>query len=153
MTSTAYINLVTDEIISRLNTNKVALGNFISVKERDQEPSVLADHPDLTPVLVVMPLSNKPDVMDITTGGTEIQHKFSLSITGYYIFNDLDDDIRTMRGYAYTCFDLFRTVNGRQVSYAQVIGGSVNPGYFVLVDKPIYKWIVTLNMTMMEPSL
>jgi len=153
MTSTAYINLVTDAIISRLNTNKTALGNFLSVKERDQEPSVLADHPDLLPVVVVMPLANRADSISITTGGTEIQHKFSLSISGYYLFNDLDDDIRTMRGYAYTCFDLFRTATGRQISYAQCTGGSVNPGYFVLTDKPIYKWIVTLNLNMMEPSL
>ena len=148
MTSTAYINLVTDGVISTLNANKAALGDFVTIYERDQEPSVLADHKDLLPVLVVMPLTN-PDSVKMTMGGSEMYHNFSLSITGYYSFDNLTDDIRTMRGYAYDCLDLFRGTNSK-VSHAHVYSGSVNPGYFVMVDTPIYKWIVRLNMKMLE---
>jgi hypothetical protein len=150
MTSTAAINAVTDAVISRLNSNVVALGNFIAIKERDQEPSVLADHVNLTPVLVVMPLSNRSDNMRMTMGTTgEVYHRFTLTITGYYAFDDLTTSIRTLRGYAYTCFDLFRGSN-QQVAAAYITGASVNPGYFVMVDKPIYKWNVTLNFYMLE---
>jgi len=153
MTSTATINAVTDAIITRLNTNVVALGNFIAIKERDQEPSVLAESASYLPVIVVMPLSNKVDTFTETIGTTgEIYHRFSFSISGYYVFSGLDADIRTMRGYAYTCLDLFRGSNS-QVSIAHVTGGTVDPGYFVLVDKPLYKWIVTLNMIMIEPPV
>jgi hypothetical protein len=150
VTSTAAINAVTDAVITRLNSNVVALGNFVSVKERDQEPSVLADSPNLLPVLVVQPLSNRSDSMRETMGTTgEIYHRFTLSISGYYLFTNLDSDIRTMRGYAYTCLDLFRGSN-QQVATAYVTGASVNPGYFVLVDKSIYKWVVNLNFYMLE---
>lgn len=152
MSSKDYVNAVTDEVISRLIENKDVLG-FVRILERDEEPSVLADSPGLMPTLIVQPLSGKSDAAVMTMGTTgEMYHGFALSISGYYLFNELNTDIRTMRGNAYTCLDLFRGVN-QQVSYAYVTGANLDPGYFIIVDKQVYKWVVTLRFTMIEPSL
>ena len=151
MTSYGSINAVTDEVISRLNTNKVSLGNFTAIKERDEEPSVIANHQSELPMIVVMPLANNPDNIRMTmSDGGEIYHSFSLTIMGYYKFSTLDSDIRTMRNYAYICLDLFRGANSK-VATAHIDAASVNPGYFILVDNSIYKWVVKFHMRMIEP--
>ncbi len=150
MTSTAAINAVTDEIISRLTTAKTSLGSWVTIKERDQEPSVIATCLSEMPMIIVEPLSDRPDRIDLlqSDADSSIEHKFSLSIMGYYKF-DVTTDIRTMRGYAYTCLDLFRG-NKAQVATAHAYSASVNPGYYVIVDNPIYKWVVTLTFVMIE---
>ena len=154
MSSKTFINAVTDDVITRLTTNKVALGNWVTLYELDKEPSVIAGSIDGLPVIVVEPLADRPDSIRMTSGGGgEVYHRFSLNIMGYYGFSALSTDIRTLRGYAYDCFDLFRggTSNAnQQVGSAHVRSATVNPGYFVIVDHPIYKWTVTLNLEMIE---
>ena len=150
MTSISYINAVTDEICSRLETNREAMGNFSKILERDQEPSVIADSGVSLPIIVVLPFANRSDSIRLTMSDSgELYHTFTTTIKGYYAFDDLTDNIRTMRSYPFTCLDLFRGANAR-IESAHVRSASVNPGYFVMIDKPIYKWDVNLNMIMIE---
>lgn len=150
MASITYINAVTDEVISRLNANKASLGNFTRISERDEDPAVISQSGDM-PIMVVIPLADRPDRVKVTQGGGgELEHNFSVSIIGYHLYTTLDDDLRTLRGYAFTVLDLFRSSTGIQVASAHVTGASVDVGYFVMIDYPIYRYIITLNLRMIE---
>jgi hypothetical protein len=150
MTSTSYIDGVTDAIKTLLNANTATLGSFTTILERDEDPSVIGTRQDL-PVLVVIPLGDKPDRVTLTMGsGGEMYHNFSVLITGYYHYDSLTTEIRTMRGYAFSCIDLFRG-SAAKVGYGHIYSGSVNPGYYVMVDNPVYRWEVILNIKMLEP--
>jgi hypothetical protein len=132
-----------------LEANKPALGNFTRISERDEDPAVVSNSGDM-PILVVIPLADRPDRMRMSIGSTEVYHDFSIVIIGYYLYNNLDDEIKTLRGYGYACFDLFRGTAAK-LAYAHVYSASLDVGYFVMVDYPIYRWILTLNAKMIEP--
>jgi hypothetical protein len=151
MASVTYINEAVDAVKAALNANVVALGNFTRISERDEDPAVLSTSGDM-PIMVVIPLADKPDRMRLTMGTSgEVYHDFSISIIGYYLYANLDDDIRTLRGYGYTCFDLFRGSGDPHLGNAHVYAASLDVGYFVMVDYPIYRFICTLNVRMIEP--
>jgi hypothetical protein len=102
------------------------------------------------PIMVVIPLADRPDRIRMTMGdGGEFQHDFSVSIIGYHLYGTLENDLRTLRGYAFTLIDLFRGKNA-QVASAQVYSATVDVGYFVMIDYPIYRYIITLNAKMIE---
>lgn len=151
MASITYINAATDAVIARLNAAKSTLGNFTRITERDEDPAILSTSGDM-PIMVVIPLADRPDRVSMTMGDTggELRHDFSISIIGYHLYNTLDDDLRTLRAYAFTVLDLFRLGANRQVGSAHVYSASVDVGYFVMVDYPIYRYIVTLNCKMIE---
>jgi hypothetical protein len=149
MTSITYINEVVDAVIAKLNANKTTLGNFTRISERDEDPAVLSTSGDM-PIIVVIPLADRPDRIRMTMGsGGELQHDFSISIIGYHLYTTLDSELRTLRGYAFTVVDLFRGANC-QVGSAFVYSATVDVGYFVMVDYPVYRYIVTLNCKMIE---
>jgi hypothetical protein len=151
MTSISYINGATDAVIARLNAAKSTLGNFTRISERDEDPAVLSTSGDM-PIMIVIPLADRPDRVGMTMGGGgELRHDFSISIIGYHLYNTLDDDLRTLRGYAFTVLDLFRLGANAQIGSAHVYSASVDVGYFVMIDYPIYRYIVTLNCKMIEP--
>jgi hypothetical protein len=127
------------------------LGNFTRITERDEDPAVLSQSGDM-PIMVVIPLADRPDRISMTQGDTggELRHDFSISIIGYHLYNTLDNDLRTLRGYAFTVLDLFRVGGGRQLGSAHVYSATVDVGYFVMIDYPIYRYIITLNCKMIE---
>jgi hypothetical protein len=152
MASITYINAATDAVIARLNANKASLGNFTRISERDEDPAVLSTSGDM-PIMIVIPLADRPDRLTWTQGetGGELRHDFSISIIGYHLYSTLDDDLRTLRGYAFTVADLFRLGATSQVGSAHVNSATVDVGYFVMIDYPIYRFICTLNLKMIEP--
>ena len=151
MASITYINSATDAVIARLNAAKSTLGNFTRISERDEDPAVLSTSGDM-PIMIVIPLADKPDRINFTMGGGgELYHNFSISIIGYHLYATLDDDLRSLRGYAFTVLDLFRSGANAQIGSAYVYSASVDVGYFVMIDYPIYRYIVTLNCKMIEP--
>lgn len=149
--SILYIDGAVDAVIALLNANSAQLGNFTRISERDEDPAVISTTGDM-PILVVIPLADRPDRVRFTMGmGGELQHDFSISIIGYHLYENLDPstNLRQLRTYAFSCLDLFRGVNS-QVGSAYVYSATVDVGYYVMVDNPIYRWIVTLNLKMIE---
>jgi hypothetical protein len=151
MASITYINAATDAVIARLNAAKSTLGNFTRITERDEDPAVLSTSGDM-PIMVVIPLADRPDRVSMTMGDTggELRHDFSISIIGYYLYENLDDNLRTLRGYAFTILDLFRLGANSQVGSAHVYSATVDVGYFVMIDYPVYRAIITLNCKLIE---
>ena len=80
----------------------------------------------------------------------EVYHDFSVTIIGYFLFTNLDDDIVSLRAYALNVVDLFRGANSRVAAKAHVYSATADVGYYVIVDYPIYRFIVTLNVRMIE---
>ena len=150
MVAVTYINAVIDEIKTRLNSNVATLGNFTRISERDEDPAILSTSGDM-PIFIVIPLADRADRIKMTMGdGGEVYHDFSISIVGYYLYDNLDDNIRTLRGYGYNCLDLFRGLNSK-IATAQVYSATLDIGYFIITDYPIYRTILTLRATMIEP--
>jgi hypothetical protein len=149
MGSIDLINNFTDEVILRLNANKATMGNFTRISERDEDPQYLSNSKDM-PILIVIPLADRPDRIKMTMGGTEMYHDFSISIVGYYLFQNLDTAIRTLRGYGYNCVDLFRGGNSK-VAGCHVYSATLDVGYFIIVDNPVYRFILTMQVKAIEP--
>jgi hypothetical protein len=149
--SISYIDGAVDAVIAALNANCAQLGNFTRISERDEDPAVISTTGDM-PIIVVIPLADRPDRVKYSMGmGGELQHDFSISIIGYHLYENLDpsSNLRQLRTYAFSALDLFRGA-GSQVGSAFVYSATVDIGYYVMVDNPVYRWIVTLNLKMIE---
>ena len=149
MTAGSYITEFKDAVITVLEDNKASLGNFTRISERDEDPAVLSTSGDM-PILIVIPLADRSDRVKWTIGGTELWHDFSITIIGYYLYNNLDDEIVTLRKYGYAALELFRGT-GAHLGNGHIYSGNLDVGYFVMVDYPIYRWVLTLQVMMIEP--
>lgn len=148
MSAVTTINNFTDAVIAKLNANKASLGNFTRISERDEDPAYLSNSLDM-PILIVIPLADRPDRMRMTMGSTEMYHDFSISIVGYYLFENLDTAIRTLRGYGYNCIDLFRGSDALEGG-CHIYSATLDVGYSVIIDNPVYRFILTMNVKVIE---
>jgi len=147
MGSIDLINEFVDGVKVKLNAASSSLGNFTRISERDEDPNVISQSRDM-PILIVIPLADRPDRIRWTMGGDELYHDFSISIIGYYLFTDIDA-LRTVRGYGYNCLDLFRGTNS-MIANCHIYSATLNVGYFVIIDYPIYRFILTMNVKSIE---
>jgi len=148
MTTAAFINGVVDEVISRLKTNIVSLGDPDSKKyvyERDEYPPFIENFPSF----FVLPLAERQDTIKFAQGGDQLWHEFPIIIAGYYKKDGLETTLRETRDYAYTCLELFKgqKIN---VSDAYVTRATVKVGYWIAVDYTIHTFIITLNLKAVE---
>jgi len=145
MTTSAAVNLIVDEIISRLNTNATALGGVLAVKEKSEDPAVVANFHAALPIIYVIPLADTKEKIQMTMqgGGDNIHNNFTVTIAGYYHFADVDNYLRTLRGYAYDVVDLF-SGTGNQVSIGNVYAADLEVGYFTVVDNVIHSFNLKL---------
>ena len=148
MGSIDLINKFVDGVKEKLNAANTELGGFTRISERDEDPAVLSTSNDM-PILIVIPLADRPDRIRWTMGGDDLYHDFSISIVGYYLFDNLDTALRTIRGYGFNCLDLFRG-DDSMIAGCHIYSATLNVGYFVMIDYPIYRFILTLNVKSIE---
>ena len=149
MGSIDLINNFVDGVKVKLNAANVELGGFTKISERDEDPSALVRTKSYLPILIVIPLADRPDRIRWTMGGDEVYHDFSISIVGYYIFSDIDTALRTLRGYGFNCMDLFRGDNS-MIGGCHIYSATLDVGYFVLENFPIYRFVLTMNVKSIE---
>jgi hypothetical protein len=133
-------------------------GNVIApnILDRDENPAVLADSPQGLPAICVVPIGDKPDTIHPYIGSADWEHRFSVMIAGYYRApsnetqgEDIYSNIAFLRQKAYDCADLFR-FQGAFFQPGNVYDIKVELGYFEIVDYVIYKFVVTLAITIFE---
>ena len=135
--------------------NKVALGDIIEIKDRDEDPAIISDNAAQLPVVCVIPLGDKPDKITFTMGGNDWIHDFTIRIVGYYRFSydnkDPFSDLILVRKYAYDTVELFRgATNAGFYPGANAKGATIELGYFMTTDYVIYRYDIGLNVTMIE---
>lgn len=140
------INLIVDRVkydLANATTLGVASSN---IYERDENPAIPANEGRL-PALYVVPLVEGKDSFDFTMGARPVSyHTFPINIIAYYEMPDIYDSLRTVRDYAYNCVDVFLADQALCTSPGQIVGGTLETGYYVVVDRIIHYWIVVLNI-------
>jgi len=143
-TTSSVIDAAVDDLMNKM-MNATTLGTFATVLERDEHPAVAAERGQL-PIGYVLPIIEDGDAINMTMGGPQCFHTFSMTALAYYRGDDttLQSDLRTTRDYAYNFIDLFRT--GNYCQSAQVTGAKVDVGYWIGGTFPIHYWVCKLSM-------
>ena len=97
-----FVNSIVDEVISRLNANKTALGGINTVTEKDEHPAVIENPPEI----FVVPVGAGEDKMYTIQGEDYNYHEFPIEIIGayrYYNQTAIADGLRPTRNYGYIC--------------------------------------------------
>lgn len=143
-TTSAVIDEEVDDLISKMYT-ATTLGSFATVLERDEHPAVAAERGQL-PIAYVLPILEDGDKIDMTMGGPQTFHTFSMTAVAYYRGEDttLLADLRTTRGYAYNFVDIF--LAGNYLKRAQIYSAKVDVGYWIGGTFPIHYWICKLSV-------
>lgn len=147
MATYTYINAVVSAATNRIYTNRGSLGSFTTVVgEKDEHPAVPAERGEL-PKINVIPIGGETARFTHNISGSSIDlfHEFPIIIVGYYRNQSIDDYLSTVRTYGYNCLDLFTGTN-RQVGQAYVTDGTIEFGYWEVVDQVIHFFIIRLNM-------
>ena len=147
MSSIDLINNFVDGVKVKLAAS-TTLGTPTRISERDEDPAVLSQAGDM-PILIVIPLADRADRLRWTMGGDELYHDFSISIIGYYLDQNLIENLRTLRGYGFACLDLFRGVDS-MIGGCHIYSATLDVGYFSMIDYPIYRFILTMNVKSIE---
>jgi len=99
-------------IRARIWANRATLGNIVQVLDRDEDPAILANHPDRLPTVCVIPRGQGKDTINFTMGGDDFLHEEQVHIVGYYkMARNLQepyDEQAAIRQYAYGIAELFR---------------------------------------------
>jgi hypothetical protein len=137
--------------------NRVALGNVVTIKDRDEDPAILVDNAADLPMVCVIPLGDKPDHITFSMGSSDWLHDFNLNIVGYYLFSkdntDVFKDLSTVRGYACGTLELFRgPTKAGFYAGCNVKGADFDIGYFMIADYVIYRYDIMLKCTMYESA-
>lgn len=157
MTAFTAISGAASAVRARILANAVALGGIVSIKDRDEDPAVLADNANQLPMVCVVPLGDKADIIDFSMSSNDWKHEFDLRIIGYYRFSmDNQDpfaDIDTVRQYSFGILELFRgpTLAGFYRG-CNAKGASIDIGYNMTADYVIYRCDILLKCTMYEST-
>lgn len=155
MSSYDHIDGAAAAVRTKILNAATALGGIKSVKDRDEDPAVLADNANDLPMVAVIPLGDKPDKITFTMGGSDWLHDFNLNIVGYYRFS-MDNtspmaDLGTVRKYAFDTLELFRgAMNAGFYPGCNARGADIDIGYFIVTDYVIYRYDIMLKCTMYE---
>lgn len=149
------INGIVDAVITRITTNKVALG-IGGVEERAEDPAVMDKVREFGGYCYVIPLAEGRDRMDVMQGGTkDMYHNFSINVTSYYdstatilAADSLVSSLRATRGLAYDMIDLFNG-NDNQIGLGFVYRFELEQGYYEIQTRII----TTSNVKMYVKSL
>lgn len=135
------INKVVDETISLIRANSAILGGLLDVYERDEEPAVPAyDH--LLPVAYVIPIMEGGDHITSTIDATAAYHEFPITVLAYYESENIND-LRPVRGYGYTAYDIIRQHNWGIIGpFAGLVEADLDVGYWTSVDMLVQFFIL-----------
>lgn len=155
MTAFTSIDGAAAAVRSLILTNADALGGVKTIKDRDEDPAVLADNTVGLPTVCVIPLGDKPDKIAFSMGSSDWLHEFNLNIVGYYRFSmdnkDPFADLATVRQYSFDTLELFRgAIKAGFYPGCNARGADIDIGYYMLADMVIYRYDITLKCTMYE---
>jgi hypothetical protein len=155
MTAFTAISGAAAAVRARILANKATLGNIQVIKDRDEDPAILADNAIDLPMVCVVPLGDVPDEITFSMGSNDWTHEFDLMIVGYYRFS-LDNtdpfaDIDVVRKYSFDTLELFRgaTLAGFYPG-CNAKGATIDIGYFMVTDYVLYRYDIALKCTMIE---
>jgi hypothetical protein len=157
MTAFTAISGAAAAVRALILANATALGGVKTIKDRDEDPAVIADNATDLPMVCVIPLGDKPDNIQFSMGSNDWLHEFDLVLVGYYRFS-LDNqnpfaDIATVRQYSFDTLELFR--GPQKAGFyrgCNVKGASIDIGYNIVTDYVIYRYDITLHCTMYESA-
>jgi hypothetical protein len=155
MTSFTAISGAAAAVRARILTNATALGGIKTIKDRDEDPAVLADNAIDLPMVCVIPLGDGQDDITFSMGSSDWLHKFSMVIVGYYRFS-LDNanpfsDLATVRQYSFDTLELFRgATKAGFYPGCNAKGVLLDIGYFMTSDYVIYRYDASLKCEMYE---
>lgn len=155
MTAFTAISGAAAAVRSLITTNATALGGVVEVRDRDEDPAVIANSIKVMPIVCVIPLGDKSDTITFTMGANNWIHSFEIRIIGYYPFSqdnkDVFSDLATVRQYAFDTIELFR--GGKKAAFypgANATGATIQLGYQMVTDYVIYRFDIGLKCTMYE---
>lgn len=155
MTAFTAVSGAAAAVRARILANATALGGIVTIKDRDEDPAVLADNAVGLPMVCVIPLGDGTDSVNFSMGSNDWLHEFTIRIVGYYRFSednkDPFKDLAEVREYAYNTLELFRGAT-KAAFYpgANATGGTIDLGYFIMEDYVIYRYDIALKITMYE---
>lgn len=152
------INGIVDAVISRIDTNKVALG-IGGVEERAEDPAVVDKVRRYGGYCYVIPLAEGRDRMDVMQGGTkDMYHNFAINVTSYLNMTRtakaeeaLVGSLRETRDHAYDLIDLFNG-NDNQIGLGYVYRFELEQGYYLIADQLITTYNVKFYVKSLEVS-
>jgi hypothetical protein len=155
MTSFTAIDGSAAAVRARILANKATLGDIKVIKDRDEDPAVIADNVKDLPMVCVIPLGDKPDQITFSMGSNDWMHEFDLNIIGYYHFS-LDNkdpfvDLATVRQYSFDTLELFRgATKAGFYPTCNAKGATIEIGYNMTTDYVIYRYDIRLHCMMLE---
>ena len=155
MTSFTAISGAAAAVRARILANKVALGDIQVIKDRDEDPAIIADNATSLPMVCVIPLGDQSDQIVFSMGSNDWTHEFDLNIVGYYRFS-LDNkdpfaDIDVVRKYSFDTLELFRGASlAGFYPGCNAKGASIDIGYNMTTDYVIYRYDIRLKCVMIE---
>jgi hypothetical protein len=155
MTAFTSISGAAAAVRALLLANAATLGGIKTIKDRDEDPAILADNALDLPMVCVIPLGDNPDKITFSMGSNDWYHEFDLIIVGYYRFSmdnkDPFSDLATVRKYSYDTLELFRgAIKAGFYPGCNAKGATIDLGYFMVTDYVIYRYDITLKCTMYE---
>jgi hypothetical protein len=157
MTSFTAISGAATAVRTRIWTNRATLGDIQVIKDRDEDPAVLADNAVDLPMVCVIPLGDQADQITFSMGSNDWTHEFDLNIVGYYRFS-LDNtdpfaDIDVVRKYSFDTLELFRgATKAGFYPGCNAKGATIDIGYFMVTDYILYRYDIGLKCTMIESA-
>lgn len=157
MTSYTAIDGAAAAVRTLITNAATTLGGIKSVRDRDEDPAILADNAIDLPMVCVIPLGDKPDKIKFSMGSSDWFHKFNLNIVGYYRFSmdntDPFADLGTVRKYSYDTLELFRgPTKAGFYPGCNAVGADIDIGYYMVNDYVIYRYDITLDCEMYESA-
>ena len=142
--SASTFNAIVDSVITALST-ATTIGSPTAVKEKDEHPAIASDNGTL-PMVYVVPLIEGKDIINMTMGDkvNHAYHTFPISIVGYYDMPDIDVSLRIVRTYGLNALDIF--MDKQSLPVGQIVGASLEGGYWVGGGKVIHYWILGLSI-------
>jgi len=105
------LNDFSQAVRERILYNATALGELKDVLDRDEEPEVLAQNPNLLPVACVIPIGDGQLTVQEYIGSSDMEETFQQHIVIWYRFSKDNkapySDIAVIRGYAKVLINLF----------------------------------------------
>lgn len=130
-----------NELITRIKINSDGVGNPKKVVGDIELPKIL----DTIPCVAVIPVAEGVDSVTPHMTGDESTHRFNIDIVGYYKGWEPHSPTDIQR-YGYSCLRLVKGIGHNIGGLSVRSGTTVRFGEFLVVDKLIYTFRITLNM-------
>lgn len=142
MATIDQINQVIDAMKSRILAQKSTIGNITDVYERDEFPAE-ALQAGRIPAMYIIPVVESKDTIDMSMGSPRImKHTFPVTLVAYYVMEDVETALRTVREYGYNTIDIFKS--SQNFAGGVVYNAEIEFGYSTVVDYIVHDFIINL---------